>query len=76
MDSDLSHFLVFLLKKLYRDPCINLSIFPLISKIFKKISFSLFVLIFIFYLAMPQGMWDLSYTRDQACAPCIGSTES
>ena len=35
---------------------------------FKKFSFSFF---------WPHGMWDLvSPTRDQTCAPCIGSMES
>ena len=30
-----------------------------------------------YFLAVPCGMWDLSYpTRDQTCAPCIGSMES
>ena len=29
------------------------------------------------FLATPHGMWDLSSpTRDQTCAPCIGSAES
>ena len=30
-----------------------------------------------YFLAAPCGMWDLSsLTRDQACVPCSGSTES
>ena len=29
------------------------------------------------FLAMPHDMWDLSsLTRDQTCAPCIGSADS
>ena len=32
---------------------------------------------FIFFLAAPCGMWDLSsQTRDQTCAPCSGRAES
>ena len=34
-------------------------------------------LFFFFFLAVPCGMWDLSsLTRDQTCAPCMGSVES
>ena len=30
-----------------------------------------------FFLAAPQGMWDLSSsTRDRTCTPCIGSAGS
>ena len=32
---------------------------------------------FSFFLVALHGMWDLSFlTRDQICAPCIGSVES
>ena len=38
---------------------------------------SLFLVFFVFFLAIPNGMWDLSsLTKDQTCAPCPGSSES
>ena len=40
-------------------------------------SYVFFKNVFIMYLALPCGMWDLSsWTRGQTYAPCRGSTES
>ena len=38
---------------------------------------SLFIYLFIYFLATPRGMWDInSRTRDQTRAPWTGSVES
>ena len=37
----------------------------------------IYIYIYVSLAATPHGMWDLrSLTRDQTCAPCIGSVES
>ena len=37
----------------------------------------IYLFIYLFILAMPQDMWDLSSpTRDQTCAPRIRNAES
>ena len=55
---------------------IKQSFFKKISLLLLKFYFDDFINLFVYFLATPTGMQNLSSIRDRTCTPCIATPES